>query len=92
MNHIGPAVREVKQRGNMSEIITSAEAVSVPPPTIASAGFAITGAQIAAYRQQRAEQFNARLTALCNELECDLDAVPQIVDGRIVASIVVRPR
>ncbi len=52
----------------------------------------ITKEAIAAYRKQRSEEFGARLSALCNELECDLVAIPQIVDGRIVATIAVQPR
>lgn len=52
----------------------------------------VTKEQIVAYRQQRSAEFSQRLSALCNELECDLVAVPQVVDGRIVATIVVQPR
>lgn len=53
---------------------------------------AITKAQIKAARDVRLQEFNARLSALCNELECDLYAVPQLADGRIVAVLEARTR
>lgn len=52
----------------------------------------ITKEAIAAYNRQRVEEFNRRLSALCNELECDLLAESAIVEGRIVARIMVSAR
>lgn len=37
-------------------------------------------------------EFGRRLAELCNEFQCDLIAVPQIVDGRIIADVVAKPR
>lgn len=47
----------------------------------------ITPEQIAAFRQQRVKQCGERLAALLQEYNCDLVAVPQVVEGKIVAVI-----
>ena len=52
----------------------------------------VTKEAIAAYNKARVEEFNRRLSALCNELECDLDAMPIIEGGAIVAKVIVRTR
>lgn len=53
---------------------------------------AVTRAQIDAARQARLALFQQRLSALCNELECDVTAVPQLADGRIVAVLQITTR
>lgn len=52
----------------------------------------LTKEEIDAWKRQRMEEFSRRLSALCNEYECDLEAIPQIVDGRIVAQIMAKPK
>lgn len=47
----------------------------------------ITPEQIAAYRQQRVKQCGEKLAELLREYNCDLVAVSQIVDGKIIAVI-----
>lgn len=47
----------------------------------------ITPEQIAAYRQQRVKQCGERLAELLREYNCDLVAVPQVAEGKIVAVI-----
>lgn len=52
----------------------------------------ITKEAIAADKQRRVNEFAERLTELCRELDCDIVAVAQIIDGRIVAQNLVQPR
>lgn len=47
----------------------------------------ITPEQIAAFRQQRVKQCGEKLAELLREYNCDMIAVSQIVDGKIVAVI-----
>lgn len=62
------------------------------PTNTENAPAPITREAVAAYNRQRIEEFNRRLSALCNELECDLLAEPAFDNGRIVAQILVRVR
>lgn len=57
----------------------------------------LSKAEIAEYleqdRQERAEQFRQRFTALCDELQCDMAAVPEFTaDGRVTVRFVVQAR
>ena len=52
----------------------------------------ITKELIAADKQRRVNEFAEQLTELCQKFDCDIIAVVQIVDGRIVAQNVVQPR
>lgn len=52
----------------------------------------VTKEQIAAARTARLEEFQARLSALCDEMECMITPVPQIVDGRITATLQIKTR
>ena len=47
----------------------------------------ITPEQIAAFRQQRVNQCGEKLAELLAEYNCDLVAVPQVIEGKIVAVI-----
>ena len=55
----------------------------------------ITPAQAAALveadRQRRVQAVRAAIHAALNEHKCEIQAMPQIVDGRIVAQIVIVP-
>jgi hypothetical protein len=52
----------------------------------------ITKEQIEAARKARLAVFHERLSALCNELECDVTAEPRLSDGRIVAVLQITTR
>lgn len=78
MKHIRSTVKEVRTRGNMSEIITSAEAVNLPTQ-------AITAEAIAAFEQQQTQAFVDEYNALCKRYRRAVGAKAQIVDGKIVA-------
>ncbi len=47
----------------------------------------ITKEQIEWERQRRMRECSQRIAQALQELECDLQAVPEIVDGRIVANV-----
>ncbi len=47
----------------------------------------ITPEQISAYRQQRVKQCGEKLATLLQEYNCDLVAIPQVVEGKIIAVI-----
>lgn len=43
-------------------------------------------------RQRRVQAVQAAIQAALNEHNCELQATPQIVDGRIVATILIAPK
>lgn len=49
--------------------------------------------QVAADQQRRAEEFRQRFTALCEELQCDMIALPSFTgDGRVIVRFEIQPR
>lgn len=50
----------------------------------------ITKEQIEQFKTQRVKECGEALAALLKEYDCDLCAVPQIIEGRIVAVVELR--